>query len=194
MDDVGLEREGEEAVPAPIEARTGVEPLAMVRRVQPLPLQPQVVTEAVAVEQPLQPRLVGAVEGQRLALHGREQTVGAGSIGTGGSAGARSVESAEQEPGAVAPHGQRQHRPHQLERRLAAEPQVAEGTSRDRRAIAEIEARLGAGGGAEDRLPLAKRIPELGVVAVEDHVALHRDRLLGPRRPGARDDRSDNQQ
>src|SRR5688500_15650663 len=105
MDDVGLQGKGEEAVPAPIEARAGIEPLAMFGGVQPLPLQPEVMTETVAFEQPLQPCLVWAIEGQRLALQGRQQTVGAGSIGTGGSAGARSVESAEQEPGAVAPHG-----------------------------------------------------------------------------------------
>ena len=101
-------------------------------------------------------------------------------IGPDGIAGARCIERSEQKPGTPAADLHRQDRPDQLERGLAAEAQVAEDAAGNRDAVVEVDAGLGARGGAEDRFSLAKRIAELGVVAVEDRVGLHRSPPAAP--------------
>ena len=156
MDDVRLQRERESACQTPAQPRAGVETFAMFGRVEPLPLQPQVVLEPGAVKQPLQPRLVGAIEGERLALNRRQQSMGTGAVGPGRRAGAGRVERAEDERRAPALDRQRQHRPHQLECRVAAEALVGEHAGGERDAVAQLDARFTARGGAEDRLPFAR--------------------------------------
>ena len=113
VNDVYLQRQRERMGETPLQASAAVEALAVLVSVDTLPVQPQVVLETGTLKEPLQPGLVRAIEGEPLALNRREQSMRTGAIGTGGVPGAWRVERSEDESRAPAPHGQRQHRPHQ---------------------------------------------------------------------------------
>ena len=116
MDDVQLQRKGEDARRVASAAELRRRAVRGVGRVETLPLQPQVVLEPGAVKEPLQSRLVWAIEGEPLPLNRRKQSMRTGAIGTWRRAGARRVERWPEDEGrAPASYGQRQHRPHQLE-------------------------------------------------------------------------------
>ena len=105
-----------------------------------------------------------------------------GAIGTGGRTGAWSVERSEDEGRAPASHGQRQHRPHQLESGVTPEALVDEDAGGEPYPVAEFYSRFAAGGRAEDRLTFGECVAELGIVAVEDRVGGDRQPLLRVRR------------
>ena len=148
-------------------------------RVDPLPFEPHGVTEPRAVEIPSQAGFVGTIERERLALQRRKQGVRSLTVGADRGGDRERRKRAEDERGAapvVDRHGN--DRPRQLEALVGPESLVAKPAERDAHSWVDLHVQGDAHRGAEDRLPLAKRVAELRVVAVQQEVGSQRDLLL----------------
>ena len=119
---------------------------------------------------PGEPGFVRPVESERLALERREQLVRTIPVWPSRAFARAWRKRPEYECGPPASNGQRQHRPHLLERSLRTKPLICKPASGQRDAIVQRNLRRHADGGAENGLALAERIAELGVVPVEQEI------------------------
>ena len=156
----------------------GIEGLAVRLRVELLPVEPELLFDPVAVEEPLEPGLVGTGEREGLPFERRQQLVWATAIPSRFALAGR-VERPEDEMRPTAPEVQRQDRPDRAERVFVTERMVAEDAGPDGDLIIEVDVQEDASLGSQQGLTLAPRIEELRVVAVEGQVRSERDPFLG---------------
>jgi hypothetical protein len=102
--------------------------------------------------------------------------VRAAAIGT--ERGPRHAQRPERKPRSAGANVERDDRPHEIEDVVGAVAAIAEDAAREGGAFAEIDRDLETCGVAEQRLAFAKRVRELGIVAVEQHFGSERDRSL----------------
>src|SRR4029078_8053436 len=84
MYDVQLNRQLDEIGRVNLGVQPGVEALAVLRSVEPLPLQPRVVTQPRSLERPFESGVERALKRERLPLQCRKEAVGAHAIRTNG--------------------------------------------------------------------------------------------------------------
>ncbi len=167
VNDVELKGQRERTRHRDVTGDPRVQPLAVLRSVEPLPGKPCVVSNAGPAQSPLEPCLVRPLERQSLPLKGRQQPVRPRAADRVRHRPIVYGQGPEAEGGSASSHGQRRDRSDKLERVGRAEALVPEDSQRDIDAVVHVHRRGQPAGRAEYRFPLAKRVAELRVVAVK---------------------------
>ncbi len=130
----------------------------MFRRVEALPVQPELMVQRVSRERPCEPGFIGPIKRQRLSLKWRKKAVRAVMIGSG-------LPCSVDAPGNV-PNTKEERLPRtvrestgrtSLEAHVGAETSIAEGANRKPDAIVQVDHTGNAKRCAEDRFPFTKR-------------------------------------